>query len=135
MKELAQYKYPSIQKNSDGGILRVFDVNNIPFRVKRIFSVSAGKGDVRGRHAHKQCNQLISCVSGEIELICKDGNRTTSYILNEKSDGIWVINGVWAEQRYLTDTAVILVFCDQSYDEDDYIRDYDEFLEWRKRIR
>jgi len=135
MNKLARYKFPSIQKQNEGGTLRVFDVNEIPFLVKRIFSVSAGKGEVRGKHAHKQCNQLFICVSGVIELICKDGEQTSTYMLDEKNDGIWVVNGVWAEQRYLTDRSVLLVICDQPYDESDYIRDYEVFLHWKRETK
>ena len=89
-------------------------------------------GAKRGQHAHKKCNQLLCCVSGEIELSCDDGYERISIMLSPNGEAIWVPNGVWAEQTYLKNDSSIIVFCDQSYHELDYIRDYQEFLKWKK---
>ena len=131
VKKLVQYEFDSVQKSGDGGVLRVFNMDQIPFSVQRIFTVVADEGDVRGKHAHRQCNQLLTCVSGAIEVICDDGDQRKSFVLNEGNDGIWVVNGVWAEQKYMRDRSVLLVLCDQLYDEGDYIRDYHDFKQWK----
>ena len=113
--------------------MRVFESDNLPFTVKRVFSVVNAKGGTkRGQHAHKKCNQLICCVLGEVNLIYDDGKHQIEISLSPRSKAILVPFGVWAEQDYLKDNSVIIVFCDQSYDEQDYIRDYDEYLEWKK---
>ena len=65
-------------------------------------------------------------------MICDDGNKQIEFLLKSDSEAILVPHGIWAEQNYLKDNSVIIVFCDQSYDEQDYIRDYDEYLEWKK---
>ena len=130
---IKKYEFPSIVEKKEQGVLRVFESENLPFIVKRVFSVvNAKSGSKRGEHAHKKCNQLICCVAGKINLICNDGETQVETFLSPKTEAILVPSGVWAEQDYLKDNSVIIVFCDQSYDEQDYIRDYDEYLEWKK---
>jgi len=131
--DIKSYTFPCIVEEKEQGVLRVFESDNVPFTVKRVFSVvNAQGGSKRGQHAHKKCNQLISCLSGEINLICDDGKHQIEILLSPESEAILVPFGVWAEQDYLKDNSVIIVFCDQPYDEGDYIRDYQEFLNWKK---
>ena len=131
--EIKSYAFPSIDENKAQGVLRVFESDNIPFTVKRVFSVVYAKGgSKRGQHAHKKCNQLICCVAGEVNLICDDGNTQIEKLLSPESEAVLVPCGIWAEQDYLKDNSVIIVFCDRSYDENDYIRDYDKFIKWKK---
>ena len=130
---LQTYNYPAIIEEKEQGILRVYESNDLPFPVKRVFTIiNAFAGARRGQHAHKKCNQLLCCVSGEVKLVCDDGNRQTKILLGPRSEAILVPHGIWAEQEYLKDNSVMIVFCDQPYDENDYIRDYDEYLEWKK---
>ena len=65
-------------------------------------------------------------------MICDDGNTQFEKLLIPNGLGIWVPNGIWAEQTYLTDNSVLIVFCDKPFDERDYIRDYQKYLEWKK---
>jgi len=131
--DFKSYPFPSIVDEQRQGILRVFKSENIPFEVKRVFSVvNAKMGAKRGQHAHKQCNQLICCIAGEVNLICDDGESQTERLLSPRTDAIWVPCGVWAEQDYQKDNSMIIVFCDQDYDESDYIRNYEEFLYWKR---
>ena len=111
-------------------VMRVFDSNHVPFTICRIFTVLADTDGKRGEHLHRKCNQLMICVSGAIDLLCDDGEQRQTIKLRTDSDGVLVKSGIWAEQTYLEDKSVLLVICDQPYDENDYIRDYDEFLEW-----
>ena len=130
---LKSFVFPCIVEEKKQGFLRVFESDNLPFKVKRVFSVvNAQGGSKRGQHAHKICNQLICCIAGEINLICDDGNNQIEILLSPNNEAVLVPCGVWAEQDYLSDNSVIIVFCDQSYNEDDYIRDYDKFIKWKK---
>ena len=132
--DIKSYAFPSIVDNREQGVLRVFESDNIPFAVKRVFSViNAKSGSKRGQHAHKICNQLLCCVSGEVKLICDDGGRQIETLLTPSSEAVLVPCGIWAEQGYMQDNSVIIVFCDQPYDEGDYIRDYQKFLDWKKK--
>ena len=133
MLKLVKYKFPKIIDEENQGVLHVFESDKIPFKIKRIFTVvNAYAKSKRGEHAHKVCNQLLVCLSGEIELLCDDGKNKETFLLESGGDSIWVPSGVWAEQTYNTNNSVLLVICDKSFDEDDYIRDYDEFIKWKK---
>ena len=134
MDGLIKIKIPSFNEVISQGTLRVIEGNHVPFSIQRVFTVLANAGGKRGEHAHKKCNQLLTCVSGAIELLCDDGNQRQTIQLRPDSDGVWVKSGIWAEQTFLENHSVLLVICDQPYDESDYIRDYDEFLEWKKNI-
>ena len=130
--DLKKINFQSIVEEKEQGILRVFESKDMPFPVKRVFTVvNALGGSKRGEHAHKKCNQILCCVAGEIELICDNGAQRTRTFLTPDSPAVYVSNGVWAEQNYLKDNSVLIVFCDQKYDENDYLRNYDDFLEWK----
>jgi dTDP-4-dehydrorhamnose 3,5-epimerase-like enzyme len=131
MNEL--FLFPSIVNKGGEGLIRVFESSNIPFSVKRVFTVlNSEVGTSRGKHAHKVCNQLICCVSGGVRLICDDGSRKEEINMTPMSQGVLVPAGTWAEQLCLKEGSVIIVFCDQPYDESDYLRDYQQFLEFAK---
>ena len=134
MNGLIKIKIPSFNEAISQGTLRVIEGNDVPFSIQRVFTVLADIDGKRGEHAHKECNQLLTCVSGAIDLLCDDGNQRQTIKLRPDSDGVWVKSGIWAEQTYLENHSVLLVICDQPYDESDYIRDYDKFLEWKKNI-
>lgn len=100
---------------------------HVPFDIRRVFTVSAMGGDIRGEHAHKQCSQLLVCVSGQIRVVCDDGLLVTHHLLESMNCGLLVPPGIWAREEYITDGAVLMVLCNRHYEEDDYIRDYDDF--------
>ena len=130
---IKRFEFPCITDSSRPGVLRVFESVNIPFAIKRVFSVlSSEVGTTRGKHAHKKCNQLICCLAGRVKLVCDDGINKEEYVMTPMSRGILVPAGVWAEQECLDNSSVIIVFCDQSYEKYDYIHDYDEFLKYKK---
>lgn len=131
--KLKEYNFQSIIEEKNQGILRVYESSAMPFVVKRVFTiVNAQKNSKRGMHAHKKCNQLLCCTSGKIKLICDNGLQRVEKILTPNNNGILVKSGIWAEQIYLMDNSVLIVFCDQPYDEKDYIRDYNQFLNLKK---
>lgn len=102
-----------------------------PFEVKRIFTVVDGDKNLRGMHAHKDCNQLLICIAGEVEILIDDGFANSSCILH-KGMGISIPIGIWSEQRYLKSQTVLNVFCDMEYLEEEYIRNYEAFKELKK---
>ena len=131
---LKSFIFPCITEDKDQGVLRVFESQDIPFTIKRVFTVVNAKGgSKRGQHAHKKCNQLICCVAGKVNLICDDGNTQIETLLTPSNEAVLVPCGIWAAQDYLKDNSVIIVFCDQPYDENDYMRVYDEYLEWKNK--
>ena len=116
-------KYPE-----ENGILCVYESGwRVPFDIRRVFTVSAMVGDIRGNHAHRQCSQLLVCVTGEIRIICDNGLEVSNHMLDSADQGLLIPPGIWARQDDLTDGALMMVLCDRVYEEEDYIRDYDEF--------
>ena len=112
--DIRSFKFPNIVEEKDRGHIRVFESNLIPFKIKRVFSVlNSFSGEKRGKHAHKECNQLLCCISGEIKLMCDDGEKKIETFISQGSEGIMVPSGIWAEQTYLKNNTVLVVFCDQ----------------------
>tara|TARA_X000001036_G_scaffold422716_1_gene445929 strand:- start:361 stop:780 length:420 start_codon:yes stop_codon:yes gene_type:complete len=127
-----KYNFKYISENIEQGAMKVFESDDLPFALKRVFTViGAKKGAKRGNHAHKICNQILCCISGRINLICDNGVDKINIILDSRSEAILVPSGIWAEQEYLDNNSALIVFCDQPFDEDDYIRSYKEYLHWK----
>jgi dTDP-4-dehydrorhamnose 3,5-epimerase-like enzyme len=120
----------NFNKIGDENYLLSIDFPSLPFAPIRVFSVISRKGSSRGNHAHISCNQLIICISGSIAVKCDDGNNSVDFILYP-GNGLLVPCGIWASQDYLEENSIINVFCDQLYDEEDYLRSYKIFLQQR----
>lgn len=120
----------------ENGTLAVFETGKaVPFIVRRVFTVSASLGDIRGQHAHKKCAQLLVCVAGRVRVSCTDGEHTSDFVLDSMGVGLLVPPGIWAEQQYDSGEAVLMVLCDHQYDPDDYIRDYAEFIGFKQTMK
>lgn len=116
----------------DNGDLVVMDgLIHVPFAIARVFVVRALVGAIRGQHAHKACNQLLTCPLGSIEVHCDDGRDVATYVLDRPNVGLLVPPGIWAQQTYLALDSVLTVLCDRPYEPQDYIRNYDEFKAYR----
>ncbi len=121
-------------KDSNGVLSVAQSQQHVPFKVERSFIVTTSQSEVRrGHHAHKVLNQFMICVAGEIEILVDDGKSKSTYILHGSEQGLNVPAGIWSEQTYKSDAAVLLVLCDMSYDEADYIRNYDDFQSFKKQ--
>ena len=123
-----KFEYKNIIDSKPFGVLNIFELDKIPFTVKRIFSVTSSKNITRGFHAHHNCKQLLVCISGKIEIVTDDSKNKKKYVLEPNGKSVFINNKVWAEQKYLENNSVLLTFCDLEYDETDYIRDYKDFL-------
>jgi dTDP-4-dehydrorhamnose 3,5-epimerase-like enzyme len=132
IESLTLIDYPKFPE--ENGQLSVFQAGNgIPYDIKRVFTVLANSGDIRGDHAHITCSQSLICLAGEVKLTCDDGkgNKQT-FVLNRQSKGVLIPPKIWAIQEYLADQSVLMVICDQVYDPADYIRDYEIFIKFIK---
>tara|TARA_B100000131_G_C18085721_1_gene600031 strand:- start:499 stop:921 length:423 start_codon:yes stop_codon:yes gene_type:complete len=105
---------------SDQGIL--------PFDIRRVFYVfGVGDGHPRGCHAHYETEQLLICMSGEIEVTCKDGVNESKFLLDSPQMGLYIPSMIWDEQIYKCPESILLSICSTHYDRRDYIHDYEEF--------
>lgn len=105
----------------------------VPFDIRRVYYIYDVPGGVsRGSHAHKQLSQLIVAVSGSFTVILDDGNVRRSFFLNRPWLGLYVAPGIWRSVEDFSSGAVCMVLASHPYNEDDYIRVYDDFLKFRK---
>jgi len=105
----------------------------LPFQVNRVYFIhSVSEGAVRGSHAHKKLQQLIFAASGSFDLILNDGEKSLEFQLHDPTIAVQVPRGYWRTLHNFSADAVCMVLASTAYDESDYIRDYDEFLRWRK---
>lgn len=102
---------------------------NIPFDIKRVYFVyDVPAGESRGGHAHKECKEFITAVSGSFTLNLEANGEKVSLLLNKPYQGVLVNEGIWRTLDDFSSGAVVLVLASDYFDEDDYIREYDDFL-------
>ena len=105
----------------------------IPFDTKRIYYLyDVPGGESRGGHAHKDLHQLIIAASGAFTVTLDDGNVRRSFTLNRPYQGLLVHPGIWRTLDDFSSGSVCLVLASELYNPDDYIRDYNGFIEFRK---
>jgi UDP-2-acetamido-3-amino-2,3-dideoxy-glucuronate N-acetyltransferase len=103
---------------------------DIPFIVKRIFMIhGVDSKEVRGEHAHRKCHQYLICINGSVWVIADDGKQRIETILDAPNKGIYLPPMVWGVQYKYTSDAILLVLASEGYDPNDYIRNYDEFIQ------
>jgi hypothetical protein len=116
--------------NRDGNITIVEGQKNIPFDVKRIYYLyDIPGGESRGGHAHKELYQLIVAAGGSFNVLLDDGINKKNVTLNRPDYGLLVVPGIWRELFEFSSGAISLVLASRKYDEDDYLREYESFLE------
>jgi hypothetical protein len=116
----------------DGEVVVAQVATQVPFLIKRVFTVTGSLDAVRGNHAHRGCAQFVICVHGSVEVLCDDGQRTKAFRLDRNSLGLNVPPTIWNKVVFKERRSVAVVLCDLPFEEDDYIRDYAEFLAFRK---
>ncbi|HHQ4449140.1 TPA: sugar 3,4-ketoisomerase [Aeromonas hydrophila] len=112
-----------------GSLIALEGNKNIPFDIKRIYYIYGTKTGVsRGFHAHKALKQVAIAVSGSCRFILDDGIEREDILLNDPAQGLLIESFMWREMHDFSDDCVLMVLANQLYDEDDYIRNYDEFI-------
>jgi dTDP-4-amino-4,6-dideoxygalactose transaminase len=125
-----------IPKISDvrGNLSFVQTGDHIPFEIRRIYYLYDVPGGAdRGAHAHKALWQFIIPLSGSFDITLSDGASQFHYTLNRANRGLLVPPGYWRLLDNFTSGGVCMVLASEIYDQQDYIRDYDEFLHWRQQ--
>jgi dTDP-4-dehydrorhamnose 3,5-epimerase-like enzyme len=103
--------------------------DEIPFTPKRYFLIfEVPSKEVRGAHAHHRCHQFLICVKGQCSVVVDDGENRCETLLDSPNAGVYIPPMVWGTQYKYSADAILLVFASDYYDDEDYIRDYDEFL-------
>ncbi|MCO4822573.1 MAG: WxcM-like domain-containing protein [Flavobacteriaceae bacterium] len=129
MSEVQIIEIPKIVDEQGRGKLSFVEKDIIPFLIKRVYYLYDVPSDAyRGGHAHKELQQFLIALSGSFEVLLDDGKSKQRVMLNKPNKGLLIPTGVWRELDNFSSGAVCLVLASQEFDESDYIRDYDEFI-------
>lgn len=121
----------AFQQHGDerGQLVALEEYKDIPFQIKRVYYMYAtGKGVRRGFHAHKSLEQILICIHGNCKILLDNGKEKKIVSLEKPYEGLYIANDMWREMYDFSEDAVLLVLASDFYKEEDYIRDYDEFL-------
>lgn len=122
-----------VEDDPRGNLTYIYENKHIPFNIKRVFYIyDVPEGENRGAHAHKQSQQFIIAVAGHLKVFLSDGTNSSVVLLDKPYEGLLVPVGVWAHEQDFSKECVCLVLTDTEYSEDDYIRNYDQYLEYLK---
>ena len=127
-------KIISLQKMVDprGNLSIAEGTKDIPFNISRVYwTYDVPSGACRGGHAHKHCQEFIIAVSGSFTVTLDNGRDKQSFLLNHPYQGLLVETDTWRTLNDFSSGAVCLVLAEDSFEENDYIREYTEFLNYK----
>ena len=127
-------KIISLQKMVDprGNLSIAEGMKDIPFNISRVYwTYDVPSGACRGGHAHKHCQEFIIAVSGSFTVTLDNGRDKQSFLLNHPYQGLLVKTDTWRTLDDFSSGAVCLVLAEDSFEENDYIREYTEFLNYK----
>ncbi len=119
--------------NRAGNITALENNIHLPFDVRRVYYLyDVPAGEERGGHAHRELQQIVVAASGAFDVLLNDGVNKKVVHLDRPFIGLHIIPGIWRELLNFSAGAVCLVLASHTYDEKDYIRDYPNFLEYKR---
>ena len=117
-----------------GNLSFIEENNHIPFKIERVYWIyDVPGGQVRGGHAFKMQQELIVALSGSFDVVVDDSQTKQAFSLKRSYYGLYVPAGIWRQMKNFSTNSLALVLSSTPFSEDDYIRDYDEFLKYVKR--
>ena len=117
-----------------GNLSFIEEENHVPFVIERVYWIyDVPGGQVRGGHAFKQQQELIIALSGSFDVVIDDGLEKTVFRLNRSYYGLYIPVGFWRQMVEFSTNSLALVLSSTQFDENDYIRNYDEFIAGRNR--
>ena len=112
-----------------GNLSVIEEMKDIPFKVKRAYWIyDVPGGEARGGHAYRENQEFIVALSGSFDVILDDGNEKQTFQLNRSYYGLFIPKGIWREMDNFSTNSLALVLSSTKYDVNDYVRDYDEFI-------
>lgn len=112
-----------------GNLSVIEEMKEIPFKIERTYWIyDVPGGEARGGHAYRENQEFIVALSGSFDVVLDDGKEKQTFHLNRSYYGLFVPNGIWREMDNFSTNSLALVLSSTKYDENDYIRDYHEFL-------
>lgn len=120
----------SVHGDYCGSLVALEKGADFPFDIKRVYYIwGTDKNAVRGKHAHRKLEQVIICTSGSCDFILDDGYEKVTIHLDKPNVGLHIKSNIWREFTNFSPDCVVMVLASEHYDETDYIRNYDMFLE------
>ena len=130
-----EVKMVTLKKHGDdrGLLVAAEGGTEIPFDIKRVYYITnVSDNKRRGFHAHKALRQVMFCISGSCKVMLDDGSEKTDVLLDSPNEGLIIAPKIWHEMFDFSEGAVILVLASGHYDESDYMRNYDVFIDYLK---
>lgn len=122
----------AIVHNESGSISVLENNENIPFDIKRVYYLyDVPMGAERGGHGHYELQQYVVAASGSFTFVLDDGKNKKEVFLNHPNKALHIKPGIWREMKDFSSGSVCLVLASHSYDEQDYMRDYSDYLNFR----
>ena len=115
------------------GNLSVIEQDSLPFQFKRVYYLyDVPSGASRGGHAHRKQSAFLIALSGSFDVLIKTGKEQHLFTLNKPNEGLLIPNGYWRELDNFSSGGVCLVLASDTFQETDYIRNYEDFLDFKK---
>lgn len=116
-----------------GNLSFIEEFKHIPFKIERTYWIyDVPGGEIRGGHAFKEQQELIVALSGSFDVVVDDGIEKQTFSLNRSYYGLYIPRGLWRQMQNFSTNSLALVLSSTKFNEDDYIRVYDEFLKFRR---
>lgn len=113
-----------------GKLISLEENKNIPFDIKRVYYIfDTQENMVRGKHSHPHLQQVVVCTSGSCKFSLDNGKNKKIVELDSPEIGLFIGENIWREMYDFSSDCVLMVLANEYYNEDEYIRDYEEFLE------
>lgn len=120
----------NINGDDRGSLIALESKKEIPFSIKRVYYIFDTLQEVRrGYHAHKNLKQVCICVSGSCKFLLDNGKNKETILLDNKKKALYLEGLIWREMFDFSQDCVLMVLASEHYDESDYLRNYDEFIE------
>ncbi len=131
MDEIKIIQLPKIE-DARGNLSFIEEEKHIPFKIERIYWIyDVPGGGVRGGHAYRTLNEFIVALSGSFDVVLDNGKEKKTYSLNRSYYGLYVPKMVWRQVENFSTNALCMVLASDFYNENDYIRDYEQFKNLR----
>lgn len=128
--DIITYTFPQ-HGDARGQLVALEEYKDFPFSVKRVYYIyDTAQGVTRGFHAHKTLEQILVCVHGSCKIRLDNGREKAVVPLDKPYEGLYIGHDMWREMFDFSPDAVLLVLASELYNEEDYIRNYDEFLNY-----
>lgn len=129
LDDILLVEIPKIVAEDGNGNLSVIEKELLPYAIKRVYYLYDVPSDAtRGGHSHKELQQFLIAVSGSFDVVLDNGSDRKTFTLNKPNKGLLIPNGIWRELGNFSAGAVCLSLVSAEYNEDDYIREYADFL-------